>query len=126
MRQILVVDDSPTLRRMVIAALRSIPDATFLEAGTGLEAVERLAIEKVSLLVLDLNMPDMNGIDTLRFLRSHPTYSNLPVLILSTRSDAESQQKAISLGATSYATKPFAPAAFAAEVSRLLETGGGE
>jgi two-component system, chemotaxis family, chemotaxis protein CheY len=119
-KRILVVDDSPTLRRMVIAALRGLPDTVFLEAGNGLEAIERLAIEPVNLMVLDLNMPEMNGIDTIRFLRAHPSYRQLPVMILSTRGDEDSRRKALDLGANSYSTKPFVPGAFASEVCRLL------
>jgi two-component system, chemotaxis family, chemotaxis protein CheY len=105
---------------MVIAALRGLPDTVFLEAGNGLEAIERLAIEPVNLMVLDLNMPEMNGIDTIRFLRAHPSYRQLPVMILSTRGDEDSRRKALDLGANSYSTKPFVPGAFASEVCRLL------
>lgn len=121
MRRILVVDDSPTMRRMVIAALRSIPEATFLEAGNGLEAIERLALDQISLIVLDLNMPDMNGVDVLGFLRSHPGYASVPVVILTTRGDEDSHEKALTHGAARYVTKPFTPAAFVAEVAGLLE-----
>ncbi len=121
MKRILVVDDSPTLRKMVIAALRALPDASFVEASTGLEAIERLAVDRVNLMVLDINMPDMNGIDTIRFLRHHPAYRTLPVVVLSTRGDEESKEKALALGANSYTTKPFVPGAFAAEISRLLQ-----
>jgi two-component system chemotaxis response regulator CheY len=122
-RRILVVDDSPTMRRMVMAALRGLPDATFGEASSGLEAIERLALGPVDLVVLDINMPDMNGIDTIRFLRGHPSYARLPVVVLTTRDDPESQEKALGLGASRYVTKPFAPAALASEVSGLLDDG---
>ena len=61
----LVVDDSPTIRRMVKASLSVVPGATFAEAGTGLEAIELLALGPVCMMVLDLNMPDMHGIDVL-------------------------------------------------------------
>lgn len=122
MPRILVVDDSPVMRRMVMTALRSLPEATFLEAGSGLEAIERLALDPVSLVVLDLNMPDVNGIDTIRFLRGHPAYARLPVVILTTRDDEASEDQALALGASRYLTKPFQPAAFAAEVAGLLAT----
>ena len=70
MPTILVVDDSPTIRRMVCTALA--PSRRGLrEAGSGLQAIETLAVQPVQAVVLDLNMPDMHGLDVLRFLRSH-------------------------------------------------------
>ena len=65
MKPILVVDDSPTIRRMVKAALAELASAGFVEAGSGLEAIERLTLTPVALMVLDLNMPDMHGVEVL-------------------------------------------------------------
>jgi two-component system chemotaxis response regulator CheY len=121
---ILVVDDSATIRRMVRAALQSVTDARFVEAETGLEAIERLAFASVGLVVLDLNMPDMHGLEVLRFVRAHATYREIPVLVLTTRGDDESRAAAVAAGATAYLTKPFTPAALAAEARKLLERGG--
>ncbi|HWT44440.1 MAG TPA: response regulator, partial [Vicinamibacterales bacterium] len=85
MERTLVVDDSPTIRRMVIASLRDTCAGGFSEAGSGLEAIEQLAVGPVSLLVLDLNMPDMHGLEVLRFVRRHQTLRTLPVVVLTTR-----------------------------------------
>src|SRR5687768_9623540 len=74
MRTILVVDDSPTMRRMIMAALRELGDVAFDQAGSGLEAIERLAVSPVDLVVLDLNMPDVHGLEVLRFVRSHDRF----------------------------------------------------
>ena len=124
MTSILVVDDSATMRRMVRAALQPVADARFVEAETGLEAIERLAFGPVGLIVLDLNMPDMHGLEVLRFVRAHAAYRDIPVLVLTTRSDGESRAAALAAGATVYVTKPFAPAGLAAEARKLLERGG--
>jgi len=121
---ILVVDDSATIRRMVRAALQPVTDARFVEAETGLEAIERLAFAPVGLVILDLNMPDMHGLEVLRFVRAHATYREIPVIVLTTRGDDESRVAAIAAGATAYLTKPFAPAGLAAEARKLLERGG--
>jgi two-component system chemotaxis response regulator CheY len=121
MRTILVVDDSPTIRKMVRAALGSLTDVAFIEASSGLQAIETLAIHPVRMIVLDLNMPDMHGLDVLRFLRSHDTYKQVPVLILTTRGDDASRDAVMQAGATAYMTKPFVPAALAAAVSSLLD-----
>jgi len=109
MKKILITDDSATMRKMVMAALRTLPDITFLEASNGLEALEIIAINRPDLVILDINMPDMNGMDVLRFIRNHQTFFNLPVIILSTRSDDGIKTTAVEAGATVYLTKPFQP-----------------
>ena len=119
--RILIVDDSPTIRRMVKASLASLPaSAEFVEAASGLEAIERLALGVVDLIVLDLNIPDMHGLEVLGFVRSHLKYRNVPVIVLTTRGDAASRQAALQGGASAYLTKPFVPGALAAEAAQLL------
>jgi two-component system chemotaxis response regulator CheY len=112
MKSILVVDDSPTIRRMVKVALADVA-AGFTEAKSGLEAIEQLTLTKVDLIVLDLNMPDMHGIEVLKFVRRHPAYRSLPVIVLTTRGDEVSRDAAMEAGATLYLTKPFSPAVLA-------------
>ena len=117
---ILVVDDSPTMRRMVITSLGSLRKVKSTQAGSGLEAIERLAIEPVDLMVLDLNMPDMHGIEVLTFLRRHPSYKTLPVIVLTTRGDDSSRHAAMHAGATLYLTKPFVPSVLAEHARQVL------
>jgi two-component system, chemotaxis family, chemotaxis protein CheY len=109
MKNILVVDDSPTMRRMVMASLRPLRDVKFGEAGSGLEAIERLALVPVDLMILDLNMPDMHGIEVLEFVRGHQAYRSIPIIVLTTRGDDTSRAGALAAGATHYLTKPFDP-----------------
>jgi two-component system chemotaxis response regulator CheY len=121
MRTILVVDDSPTIRKMVRAALGGLQDVAFVEAGTGLQAIETLAMHPVRMVVLDLNMPDMHGLDVLKFLRSHSQYRALPVMVLTTRGDESSREEVLEAGATSYMTKPFSPNFLVSSVRELLD-----
>ena len=121
MPNVLVVDDSVTMRRMVMAALQDLSDVDFMQAETGLAAIERLALNHVDLVLLDLNMPDMHGLEVLRFIRSHNSFQSIPVIILTTRGDEASRQAASAAGATLYMTKPFSPAQLAPEVRRLLD-----
>jgi two-component system chemotaxis response regulator CheY len=121
MDTILVVDDSPTIRRMVRAALGSMNGVMFTEAGSGLRAIEVLGMEPVQMVVLDLNMPDMHGLDVIRFLRSHDRYRDLPVIVLTTRGDESSRQAALAAGASAYLTKPFMPTALLSSVRDLLD-----
>jgi two-component system chemotaxis response regulator CheY len=121
MRQILIVDDSPTIRRMVRASLAQLGEPLeFVEAASGLEAIERLALGAIGLMVLDLNMPDMHGIEVLGFVRSHQKYRDVPIIVLTTRGDDASRTAALRAGATAYLTKPFAPQVLATEVRQLL------
>ncbi len=126
MTQILIVDDSPTIRRMVRATLgRSFPSTEFVEAASGLEAIERLAVNTVSLVVLDLNMPDMHGLEVLQFVRSHQKFRQVPIIVLTTRSDDRSREAALQAGATLYLTKPFSPDVLSREARKLFRDGDG-
>ncbi len=120
MKQILVVDDSATMRRMVMASLRSLTEVKFNEASNGLEAIEQLALAPVDLMILDLNMPDMHGMDVLNFMRGHQKYSTIPIVILTTKGDEVTHTTALAAGASRYMTKPFQPQILAAQVCELL------
>lgn len=120
MKQILVVDDSATMRRMVMASLRDLPGVKFGEASNGLEAIEHLAISPCDLMILDLNMPDMHGLEVLKFVLGHPSYRDTPIIILTTRGDEGSRGEAIAAGAACYLTKPFEPGSLSLQVKELL------
>jgi two-component system, chemotaxis family, chemotaxis protein CheY len=120
MKKVLIVDDSSTMRRMVIASLKQITDVTFGEASNGLEAIERLAISPIDLMILDLNMPDIHGLEVLKFVRNHQDYQNIPVIVLTTKGDQASRNDVLAGGATSYLTKPFEPQTLAIEANKLL------
>ena len=120
-KRILIVDDSPTIRRMVGASFLSTPGVETAEAASGLHAIEVLTTSPVQLMILDLNMPDMHGIEVLRFVRAHERYRTLPIIVLTTRGDEESRAAAVREGATRYMTKPFVPALLAAEAASLLD-----
>lgn len=120
MKRILIVDDSPTMRRMIMASLRDLNNVSFDEAGSGLEAIERLAISTVDLMVLDLNMPDMHGMEVIQFVRKHKTYRGISIVVLTTRGDESSRSAAMAAGAALYLTKPFLPNALSGRVRELL------
>jgi two-component system, chemotaxis family, chemotaxis protein CheY len=120
MKRILVVDDSPTIRRMMIASLKSLGDVEFDEADNGLEAIERLALAPVNLLFLDLNMPDIHGVEVIEFVRSHRAYSDIPICVVTTRGDEESRAQVLEAGANVYLTKPFTPQELVAQAKKLL------
>jgi two-component system, chemotaxis family, chemotaxis protein CheY len=119
MSHILIVDDSPTIRRMVRASLGQL-DREFIDAGSGLEAIEQLALAPIDLMVLDLNMPDMHGLEVLGFVRANQKFQSLPVIVLTTRDDAGSRASAMQAGATRYLTKPFKPQSLLQEARELI------
>lgn len=119
MAHLLIVDDSPTIRRMVKVALTPLAMQT-IEAASGLEAIEQLAVAPIELMVLDLNMPDMHGLEVLGFVRANQKFHQLPVIVLTTRSDDVSRSAALQAGATRYLTKPFTPAALLDEARDVL------
>ena len=125
MDRTLIVDDSPTMRRMVMASLRDVCAGGFAQAASGLEAIEQLALGPVALMVLDLNMPDMHGLEVLAFVRNHPTFKRVPVIVLTTRGDEASRKAAQQAGASLYLTKPFAPAALAEQARTLIAPAAG-
>ena len=121
MTQVLVVDDSKVMRDMVAACLRPRPSLRVTQASSGLEAIEKLSLQPFDVVVLDLNMPDIGGIEVLEFVRSQDKLRALPIIIVTTRGDDASRARALAAGATRYLTKPFSPDAILDEVTALVE-----
>jgi two-component system chemotaxis response regulator CheY len=120
MAEILVVDDSKVMREMLIACLRGQDDFSFTQAGSGLEAIEHLSLKPFHLVLLDLNMPDIGGVEVVEFVRSQDRLRSLPIIIVTTRGDDVSKDRALKAGATRYLTKPFTPEVIQAEVVSAL------
>jgi len=119
-RRILIVDDSRTMRRMVATSLAKIGQCKFEEAANGLEAIERLVLGPADLMILDLNMPEIHGIDVLKFVRARPLYESMPVVVLTTKGEESSQDEAMAAGASLYLTKPFSSQELETKVRGLL------
>ena len=116
----LVVDDSATIRKMIITALRPL-QGSFREASSGLEAIEQLMLCPYDVVTLDLNMPDMNGLEFLQFVRGHNAFKDIPIVVITTRVDAGMQDVALAAGANRYITKPFSPEEVLQMVRELLD-----
>jgi two-component system chemotaxis response regulator CheY len=122
MKQVLIVDDSKLMREMVAACLRPLGEVAFDFAGTGLEAIERLALAGFDLVVLDLEMPDLGGLEVTEFVRAQDRLRELPILIVTTRDDHESRARLREAGASSFLAKPFAPQKILEEARQLLRS----
>jgi two-component system chemotaxis response regulator CheY len=93
-------------------------------ASSGLEAIEKLSLAQFDILVLDLNMPDIGGLEVIEFVRAQDKLRALPILIVTTRDDEVSRASALGAGASRYLTKPFTPDGILAEVTALLVPSG--
>ena len=119
-RRVLVIDDEPGIRRVVKDALR--PDvSSVLEARSGDEALAIAAAERPDLIVLDLGLPDMDGIEVCRRLRA---WTSAPILVLSARDSEDEKTALLDAGADDYVTKPFGPAELRARVRAQLRRAG--
>lgn len=119
MAHILVVDDSTTMRQMVCFTLTSVKH-TVVEAENGVEALKQAQNHKFDLVIADVNMPEMNGIDLIRALRGILSYKFIPILMLTTESHAEKKQEGKAAGATGWIVKPFNPEALLNVLGKVL------
>lgn len=106
---VLIVDDSAAIRKILLRVLRQadVPVGEVYEAGDGLEALETLKSQKVGLVLSDINMPNMDGLQLLGQLRSRHEYKYLPVVMITTEGSQNKVLEAINLGAAGYVRKPF-------------------
>lgn len=107
--KILIVEDSPTIRSLIISTLESAGNFNFVETGGGFEALKILPREKFDLIITDINMPDINGLELVSFVKKNELYRNIPLIIISTESSKNDIAKGLSLGADEYIVKPFKP-----------------
>lgn len=120
---VLVVEDSSAMRAFVRATLED-DGASVEEAASGFEALRVLPRSQFDLVIVDINMPDINGLEVVAFMRRSPAHEKTPLLIISTEASARDRERGISLGANGYLAKPFRPEDLRAAVRRV--TGAGE
>jgi len=110
-KNVLLVDDSSTMRKIISRSLRQagLDFGEIYEAGDGLEALTLLESEKIDIVLSDINMPNMNGIDFLREKANRPAIKAIPVFMISTETGDDIIGEAKSLGALGALKKPFTP-----------------
>ncbi len=114
----LTVDDSKTMREMVSFTLKA-QGFEVLEAEDGVEAINVLGGKRVDVIITDLNMPNMNGIELIRKLRADGNYRATPILMLTTESDGGKKEEGKTAGATGWIVKPFQPDRLVAIVNKV-------
>lgn len=119
-KTILIADDSAAMRAMLVSTIEVCGDYHIVEAGSGFEALRLLPREKVDLILTDINMPDINGLEFISYLRNNTNYVSIPVIIVSTESSQKDIDKGKSLGANEYLIKPFDPVYLQQVVAKYL------
>ena len=125
MVRILVVEDSHSMRSFVRSVLESVFSLAgpfeVVEATSGFDALRLLPRGRWNLVISDINMPDINGLELLSFVRHSEVHRATPVVLISTQSSEKDRQRGLSLGANAYLAKPFTAQQLADEVTRHLK-----
>ena len=122
-KKILVVEDSKITRDLIVSTLEDmeeLSDYEIIEAENGFEALKLLPRNKFSLVLTDINMPDINGLELVKFIKGNHLYKDIPLVIISTEGSKRDREKGLALGADSYLVKPFEPEDLQELVKKLL------
>lgn len=119
--KILAVDDSPTMRRIIINTLKRAGFNDIAEATDGKDALAKMQVEEFNFVITDWNMPEMDGLTFVTNLRSSKEYETLPVLMVTTRSVKDDIVEAMKAGVNSYIVKPFTPETLKEKIMQVLE-----
>jgi len=104
---ILVVEDSPTMRQLISFAMKRIPDARVIEATDGVDALKKLSSDKIDLILCDINMPVMDGLKLVSLVRGNATFKDIPIIMVTTEGAEEDRKRALAIGANAYLPKPI-------------------
>jgi two-component system chemotaxis response regulator CheY len=121
-QRVLVVDDSPTMRAFVVAALES-EGFEVTAAKSGFEALKILPGASFHLIVTDVNMPDINGLELVKYVRQSPNHRTTPLVIISTDGRDKDRDRGMQLGASAYLVKPFTPEALLTLARKVMAPG---
>ncbi|HEY6000111.1 MAG TPA: response regulator [bacterium] len=116
----LVVEDSPTMRQLIVFALKRLPELDIVEASDGVDALKKLPGARTDLVLTDINMPIMDGLKLVSLMKGNPLYKDIPVVIITTEGAAEDREKGMALGARSYIPKPIQTANLLKVVREIL------
>ncbi len=112
---VLVVEDSPTMRQLIIFALKRLRGSRIVEASDGVDGYKKISQEKFDIIITDINMPVMDGLKLVSLIRKDQTHKDIPIVIITTEGAMEDKERALALGANAYITKPI-------QASKVLDT----
>jgi len=118
--KVLIVEDSPTMRQLIVFALKRIRGVDIVEANDGVDGLKKISSEKFDLIFTDINMPIMDGLKLVSLVRNDPNYKDVPICIITTEGASEDRERALGLGADDYITKPIQTTKILDVARRLL------
>lgn len=121
MKNVLIVEDSKAIRSLMRVALEEAGDFFAVEANNGFNALKLLPTRGFDLIITDINMPDINGLELISFVKSNSAYQNIPLIIVTTEKTEEDKKRGLALGATAYIVKPFRKEELINVVRKTLE-----
>ena len=118
--KVLVVEDSPTMRQLIVFALKRIRGFQIVEANDGVDGLKKLSADKFDLILTDINMPIMDGLKLVSMVRNDPNYKETPIIVITTEGATEDRERALALGANEYITKPIQTMKILDTVKKLM------
>jgi len=112
--RILIVEDSPTMRQLLVFALRRMKDVDIVEASDGMDGLRKVSSDDFDIALIDINMPVMDGLKLISLMRGEETLKDIPIVVITTEGANDDRERALSLGANEYLTKPI-------QANRVLE-----
>lgn len=122
-QRILIVEDSPTMRQLLVFALRRLAFVDIVEAQDGMDGLRKLSSSRFDLALIDINMPVMDGLKLIGLMRSEDSLRDVPVVVITTEGAEQDRERALRLGADEYLTKPIQANRVLAVVRSLLARG---
>ena len=119
--RILIVEDSPTMRQLLMFALKRLPHVEIVEARDGMDGLRKLTGDHFDLALVDINMPVMDGLKLIRLIRDEEALAHMPIAVITTEGGEEDRARALALGADAYLTKPVQAGRVLAVVRELLK-----
>jgi two-component system, chemotaxis family, chemotaxis protein CheY len=117
----LIVEDSPTMRQLLVFAMSRLRGVRVVEADDGLDALKKLQAQQFDIIITDINMPIMDGLKLVKRIRSDERYKDIPIVIVTTEGGEVDRQRALALGANAYITKPIRAPQVIETVRQLLK-----
>jgi two-component system chemotaxis response regulator CheY len=117
---VLVVEDSPTMRQLIVFALKRIRGLKITEANDGVDGLKKISADKFDLILTDINMPIMDGLKLVSLVRNDPAHKEVPIVIITTEGATEDKDRALAIGANDYITKPIQTIKIIEVAKRLL------
>ncbi|WP_223644947.1 response regulator [Corallococcus sp. EGB] len=119
--KVLIVEDSKVSREHIAATVEAVEGVEAVTTASGFEALKLLPRQRFDLIITDINMPDINGLELINFVKKNPNYRDVPLIIVTTEGREQDRSRGMALGAAGYLVKPFQPEELEALLRRFLK-----